>query len=532
MNNASLVNILIGDGPAAAEIMGMKKPGNALRPCRTCNIKAQRRPPTEQSRQERQDEALHESEDELQPEALGEPQRSARNQRRQPQTLYVPHTDYDITNLPIRTDLRGTIEEVEQARSSEFKTLFGINHSSILLELHSVHFPRSFPVDIMHCVLQNITPQLFQLWSGSKLKIDDPRLRGDYVDHSSMPSYRMDSKAIESISASLAGCRADLPAYLGNAPRPIGNHYSSYKAAEWKAWLLLLGTPLLDQRLDEIYVANFRDLSQFYFLSTQHKLMEADVLHIEQLSTQFVKDYETLYYRNEPDRLPVCTVNVHSLLHFGLYIRDLGPACYWWQFVMERYCGIVKPMARSKSKMNISLSNAVVINEHLNHLRFAVWRDFGDETVPAEESLPRLLDSFKLHLTAHQRDMIQYCLGRPIEQIQGFKRCEIRRGLIVGSVQSQRKSETNRASHRVCYRRNGSDWDFGEVQFFVDLFQFGHWAWIRALEDIDIDKQRRVISYKRVGTLRWIRVEWIESVIGIIREGGVALIVTDFDLFD
>jgi hypothetical protein len=256
------------------------------------------------------------------------------------------------------------------------------------------------------------------------------------------------------------------------------------------------------------------------------------VLRVEHLSTQFVKDYEALYYRNEPDRLPVCTVNIHSLLHFGLYIRDLGPACYWWQFVMERYCGIVKPMARSKSQMNTSLSNAVVINEHLNHLRFAVRRDVGDETVSADERLPCLLDYFKLHLTAHQRDTLQYCLGRPVEQIHGFKRCEIRRGLIVGSVQSQRKSDTNRASNRVCYRRNGYDWEFGEIQYFADLFQFGLWAWIRALEGIDIDKQRRVASYERVGTLRWIQVEWIKSVIGIIREGGVALIVTDSDLFD
>jgi hypothetical protein len=133
--------------------MGIKKPGNALRPCRTCNIKAQRRLPIEQGGQEIQNEPLHKSKDELQPDALGEPQRSVPNQRRQPQTLYIPHTDYDFTSPLIRTDLRRTIKEVERARSSEFRTLFGITYSSILLELRSVYFPRSFLVNIIYYML-------------------------------------------------------------------------------------------------------------------------------------------------------------------------------------------------------------------------------------------------------------------------------------------------------------------------------------------------------------------------------------------
>ena len=38
---------------------------------------------------------------------------------------------------------------------------------------------------------------------------------------------------------------------------------------------------------------------------------------------------------------PVCSVNVHYLLHLPAYIRDCGPARYWWQFPMERFCGRV-----------------------------------------------------------------------------------------------------------------------------------------------------------------------------------------------
>jgi hypothetical protein len=33
------VTMVTGDGPAVAEVMGLKRPGNAYRPCRYCTIK-------------------------------------------------------------------------------------------------------------------------------------------------------------------------------------------------------------------------------------------------------------------------------------------------------------------------------------------------------------------------------------------------------------------------------------------------------------------------------------------------------------
>ncbi|RIB00947.1 hypothetical protein C2G38_1993627, partial [Gigaspora rosea] len=36
----------------------------------------------------------------------------------------------------------------------------------ILLELKSIKFPDSFPVDIMHSLFENIAPAMLQHWSG------------------------------------------------------------------------------------------------------------------------------------------------------------------------------------------------------------------------------------------------------------------------------------------------------------------------------------------------------------------------------
>jgi len=173
----------------------------------------------------------------------------------------------------------------------------------------------------MHCVLQNITPTLYRLWNRTKLLVDDPKTGGEGRE-----PYHLDAQILETISSSLAAARTDIPTYLGHAPRRISNHYNGFKAAEWDAWLRLFGVPLLDQHLGKEFVANFRMLGQFYDLATRHSLLDTDIPYITELTTRFVCTYEQLYYRGEPERLPVCTINIHYLLHFADYIRDCGLA--------------------------------------------------------------------------------------------------------------------------------------------------------------------------------------------------------------
>ena len=114
----------------------------------------------------------------------------------------------------------------------------------------SLHFPRSFPADIMHCVLQNITPTLYKIWNRTKLEVDNPKSHGN-----SRKPYYLDVKVLEVISSSLTMARSDIPAYLSHTPHQISNHYAGFKAVEWKAWLTLFGMPLLDQYLGQDYIA-------------------------------------------------------------------------------------------------------------------------------------------------------------------------------------------------------------------------------------------------------------------------------------
>src|SRR5436190_2667705 len=61
----------------------------------------------------------------------------------------------------------------------------GIKGKSILLELSSIKFPRSFPIDIMHLFFENIAPQMFKLWSSRFFKDDSLNITSFTISKSS-----------------------------------------------------------------------------------------------------------------------------------------------------------------------------------------------------------------------------------------------------------------------------------------------------------------------------------------------------------
>ena len=74
--------------------------------------------------------------------------------------------------------------------------------------------------------------------------------------------------------------------------------------------------------------------------------------------------------------------------------------------------------------------------------------------------------------------------------------------------------------------------EFGEVQNFVKLRELGKWAWIRVINDISVDMNKGIASFKLMGGLQWIEVKWIVSLIGVVQDCGVDLMVIDVNLFE
>lgn len=60
----------------------------------------------------------------------------------------------------------------------------------------------------------------------------------------------------------------------------------------------------------------------------------------------------------------------HYILHISESIRNTGPCWSTWQFPMERVCGMLLPLARSRLHPYKNIINNIHIWELLNHLRY------------------------------------------------------------------------------------------------------------------------------------------------------------------
>jgi hypothetical protein len=119
--------------------------------------------------------------------------------------------------------------------------VLGVNGRSILLELRSIEFPTSFPVDIMHALFENIAPAIFRHWTGVFYK-------GNQDDDS---DYILSGSAWMKIGKIMESNRTNMPLEFGRPPINIQRHSTAFKAEDWLNWIQLYSLPLLQDFLPE-----------------------------------------------------------------------------------------------------------------------------------------------------------------------------------------------------------------------------------------------------------------------------------------
>jgi hypothetical protein len=83
------------------------------------------------------------------------------------------------------------------------------------------------------------------------------------------------------------------------------------------------------------------------------------------------------------DRSSIFLISFHYLLHVAKSIEDFGPCRGYWQFPMERMCGILIPLVKSQIHPYASLWNNLVLNERFNLLKYKI--EFYERIFPQEE---------------------------------------------------------------------------------------------------------------------------------------------------
>ncbi|KAJ7188518.1 hypothetical protein C8R46DRAFT_23318 [Mycena filopes] len=223
---------------------------------------------------------------------------------------------------------------------------------------------RSYPWDIMHLFFENIIPNLVKLWSGKFKGLDV----GD-------EDYELSAEVWEEIWEETAAATKDIPASFA---RSLAAGPSKFTAEAWCFWFVYMAPALLKDRFsDPKYHKHACELSEIIKASLQFVIPYKQMDELEVQIINWVEDYERFYYQYRADRLSVCLVVVHGMLHVVPDMRFCGPSWTTYTFYMERYCGFLKAGLRSKVHPWANLNNRILNYSYLEQL--GVRYDLADE---------------------------------------------------------------------------------------------------------------------------------------------------------
>lgn len=315
--------LVTGDGKAIAQIMGTKSPGGAQKGCRMCEL-------------------------------VGVQDNNS--------TFYYP-SGGNLNPEPYNHQ-RDVIEAVHARQASitlaavaKMKKLTGISRRSTLLDVPTIHFPRSFPLDTMHCMSQNIPKLLMRMW------------RGLLFPNRNMP-WVLTEGQWQAVNYSLAQSRSLIPTHVGTAPQNTAT-CMNWTSSEYHTFLTIYGAPALKANLPQLYGINLMRYRHILRLADKKIFTEAEIQDLRSRVGAFVQDYERIYFGNIAQQLRVCTIQIHYLLHLADNIRDFGSPVNFSQWALERFLRDIKHLARSPSLKYTSITINLLDLERRRHANFA-----------------------------------------------------------------------------------------------------------------------------------------------------------------
>lgn len=159
---------------------------------------------------------------------------------------------------------------------------------------------------------------------------------------------------------------ATFPALFGDRIRSIYYHCHEWKAAEWSNWVRIFAPVYLKGNLPEEDYEEFMSLVSVINTCCDYTNTLLERQDVRVRMARFLEYYERRYYREEWARLPAMRPVFHYLAHAADSLSECGPGWVYWQFPMERLCGIISSRVKSRVQANKNLSNIVLLEEQKN----------------------------------------------------------------------------------------------------------------------------------------------------------------------
>lgn len=221
-----------------------------------------------------------------------------------------------------------TMEEARTDRERKDLAIeCGLNSRPLFDRLGSIDLACCAPYELMHLLFENLVPNMLQHWKGIfKWLEDDPASRVSDADWQQIGI--LTQQATRTIPSQFSGTLPNIDTDMG-----------LYKAEASSFWFMYLGPILLNGRLNREHYRHYLAMREIFVWCLDLEITAAQVDALETKIQKWVQEYERLYYKYDPERLPACPVTIHVLLHIPYYIRQVGPLPLTWSFVMERFCG-------------------------------------------------------------------------------------------------------------------------------------------------------------------------------------------------
>jgi hypothetical protein len=343
--------------------------------------------------------------------------------------------ELDRRNLPLRKNdtSRKLANHIVKDLCTECPKRYGIRGESILLHLPSIDFPRSFPPDMMHLFFENVIPSMFRHYRGiffrhnSKTasaahqhttkrtqiaqELEDDSTSSLSADtetlHPAKQSKRKTKTAIGGadkltkfiltddpwnipptrwvdVGAALEKSAANFPLSFGDPLRNFASHCHQLKAAEWVIVAKHAAPIFLKTLLPAKDYEGFLMLVDAVLILEKHTYTAEDLQNATNLLVSFSEYYEDRFYRQQWDNLRVCLPTFHQLLHVTDAIHSVGPMLGYWQWPMERLCGMITQTAKSRTAANQNIANVMVKEEQKNYLPYVLPPEPDHETYTFE----------------------------------------------------------------------------------------------------------------------------------------------------
>ncbi|KAJ7232991.1 hypothetical protein B0H12DRAFT_1028765 [Mycena haematopus] len=190
----------------------------------------------------------------------------------------------------------------------------------------------------MHLIWENLIKNLTLLWTGVFKGLDEGR-----------EEYELGKSVWEAIAASTSAASDTIPSAYGSRIPNIAKDRPNVSAKMWSFWTLYLGPVLLRRRFKHPkYYRHFVRLVCLLNLCMQFEITDDEIETVRTGFISWVEEYEKLYFQNDVDRMSVCPLTIHALLHIAAGIKFCGPVWCYWAFPMERFCGSLQPGIRSR----------------------------------------------------------------------------------------------------------------------------------------------------------------------------------------